>query len=442
MKNIILKYRDSACIDQAAIHKQADALHPFIMQMRAAVSKKYATPYGALYAPADTETINTIHAYAEQIRALNPSLLIVIGIGGSNLGTMAIIDALNGSYYNMLTRNLKILCADTIDQAYTSQLLAVAEQELKAGKRVILNIITKSGSTTETLVNGALFINLLRTYYDTKTVAESVIITTDAGSPLEAVAESHNYKIITIPTLIGGRYSVFSAVGLFPLALIGINIHDLCAGAVSMRDHCMSTDITHNISLVSALIIYNHMQQNITIIDSFVCTPRLATWGAWYRQLVGESLGKKYNLNGDCVETGITPTTSVGSTDLHSVAQLYLGGPRDKITVFISLADNNSTSTSLKVPSDFIPELFNFLEHKTINRISHDILAGVTAAYEAENRPFMQVIMPELNDFYLGQIMMFKIIEIIYIGYLLSINVFDQPAVELYKHETRRLLQP
>jgi len=218
---------------------------------------------------------------------------------------------------------------------------------------------------------------------------------------------------------------------------MGIDIRALCAGACTMREVCLESDICDNKAAISSALIFEQMAQKITILDTFIFSPNLALLGAWYRQLVGESLGKKENLSGKIVEIGITPTVSIGTTDLHSVAQLYLGGPRDIFTQFITI---RSESTKLHVPTGFIPEQFAFLENKSITLVKKAIFDGVAHAFTREQRPFIILELPEINSYYIGQFLMLKMCEIIYLAHLLEINPFDQPAVELYKKETHRLL--
>lgn len=413
-------------------HIQKQVLH-----VKQVLKEKYKTAYGALYAPEDKHAINACEELAREIRSRKPTMLILVGIGGSNLGAMAIGEALYGKFYNNLSPDIKLFCADTIDQEYTQALCTLAEKELRAGNQVILTIITKSGSTTETLINGALFINLLETYYTQEKLIRSVIIITDHDSPLWHQAKLKNYYLLEIPKEVGGRFSVFSAVGLLPLAILGIDIRALCAGACAMRELCLDNNLFDNPAALSSLLIFEQMAKKIHVLDLFIFSPNLALLGSWYRQLVGESLGKKEDLSGALVETGITPTVSIGTIDLHSVAQLYLAGPRDKFTQFIKI---DTESTNLTVPADFIPQQFAFLKNKSITAVKRALFDGTIHAFAQAKRPFTILELPEINSYYIGQFLMLKMCEIIYLANLLTINPFDQPAVELYKKETQRLL--
>lgn len=410
---------------------------PEIKKITQELSKGYNTPYAALNLPNDIENLKNIQEVATSYINLRPSLLILIGIGGSNLGTLAVFEALYGKLYNSIAPDIKFYCADTIDNDMLSDLLDLTENELKQNRTVIITIVTKSGTTTETLINSALFINLIKKYHP-HNYYNYIVTITDKDSPLWLIAEKERYQILEIPKLVGGRYSVLSAVGLFPLAVLGISIDKLISGARDMLKICTSEKVDENFAALSAAITYKFFLQSINIHDTFIFSPDLAMLGAWYRQLVGESLGKSHDLCGNLVETGITPTVSIGTADLHSVAQLYLGGPRDKITTFVHFCIE---SNKLIIPDEHVIKPISKLANKSVTYVKNIIFNAVTKAYEIEKRPFMIITLSGKNAYSLGQFIMMKMCEIIYLGSLLKVNVFDQPAVEIYKQESRRALE-
>ena len=172
--------------------------------------------------------------------------------------------------------------------------------------------------------------------------------------------------------------------------------------------------------------------------DNFIFAPQLESVGKWYRQLMGESIGKETDLTGTTVHTGITPTVSVGSVDLHSVTQLYLGGPRDKVTTFVSTAAHDSDA---KVPADqMFPTLVEHLGGVSASKIMNAILQGVKKTYKSQGLPFMEIELESVSPREIGAFFQFKMIEMMYLGKLLNINTFDQPQVELYKIETKKIL--
>lgn len=434
MKNLIFDYKNSL-INIKELSKYSEKIISTISKIRDDFQKSYNTVYASLYLPHDPDLIIEVKNKAKKFKQIEPSMIILIGIGGSNLGSLAVFNALKGIYYNQKNPSISFYCADTIADDYIGSLLELAESELEKGNHIVLIIVSKSGTTTETIVNASCFIELLKRYKSD--YQKYIMAITDKDSALWYVAIQNNYDFLEIPKLVGGRFSIFSAAGLFPLEMIGIDIDELKSGAYDIQKISLNEDISENYSALSALIIYEHFRSGKNMSDLFIFSPDLALLGSWYRQLVAESLGKKHDLNDNEIEIGITPIVSIGTTDLHSMTQLYLGGPRDKITTFVSiLRESEVISIQENNISNILPVLIN----KTITGVKQTILEGVKLAYEKEERPFMSIILPEKNAYFLGQFMMMKIIETIYLGSLLNINAFDQPAVELYKEETRRIL--
>ena len=267
------------------------------------------------------------------------------------------------------------------------------------------------------------------------TATDRFVAITDESSRLwdEAIAQS--IAVLPIPATVGGRYSVLSAVGLFPLATVGIDVVQLLQGARELLDHCLEE---HSYAAESAAVLALQLKQGFAINDNFLFHPELESLGRWYRQLMGESIGKEHDVRGEVVHTGITPTVSLGSTDLHSVGQLYLGGPKDKLTTFVSALP----SGGLGLPQErLFPQLLPMLNGKTAEDIMHAILEGTKIAYQKAGLPYMEVVLDAIDERSLGAFLQFKMLEMMYLGTLLNVNSFDQPNVEAYKIETKRLLE-
>jgi len=387
--------------------------------------------------PADTDLIPKIMALVKEKKMLKPKIIVVIGIGGSNLGTMAIQQALYGQFYNEQDPDIKVYYADTVDSDYILDILLLVEQELQKGNQIILNVVSKSGKTTETIANFEVFLHMLKSYRPND-YKKYIAVTTDQDSPLWKLAQEENFSCLSIPKNVGGRYSVFSAVGLFPLAMIGIDIEKLQTGAGEMVDLCLDEDVEKNPAATTASILYTYYKKGIYIHDMFFFSVDLYALGMWYRQLLAESIGKQRNLSGDEVNVGITPTISIGSTDLHSMTQLRLGGPNNTLTTFVSVLENKS---NVPVPClKKFEKLVASIQCKSLSSIMDSIFEGVKKAYTKKKRAFMTIELPEKSERYIGQFMQMQMMTIIYLGYLLDINPFDQPHVELYKQETRKLL--
>jgi len=424
-------------IDLQEIKKVNEGLQEELEQIETSVTKKYETEYASLSLPSDVQMHSEVKKLiAQKKKELNPQVLVVIGVGGSNLGTIAVHQVLQGFLYNELSPKIKLYFVDSIDADYTASVLHLVEQELKQNKNVLVNVVTKSGTTTETVVNFELFLQLLKKYKPNQ-YAQHIVATTDRGSKLWEWAQKEGVATLEVPKRAGGRYSVFSPVGLFPLGFVGVDIDQLCAGAQKMVEQSLQKDIEHNCAALSAATIFAAYKKGLTIHDTFLFSKDLRAVGEWYRQLVGESLGKKVDRAGAVVHAGITPTTSIGTVDLHSVLQLYLAGPRDKFTTFVTIENTNS----LQVPQ--FEEFEAFVAHvqgKPLQEIKKAIVQGVQRAYQHEKRPFGHIELPEKNEFCLGQFLQMKMVELMFLGYLMKVNPFDQPQVELYKKETREVL--
>jgi glucose-6-phosphate isomerase len=428
---------DAALIEDATFEIAERHLEMEANVLRQARTQNYDSPYAFLNLPYDDALGQSVSRVAQATLALEPSMLIVIGIGGSNLGTKAVHDALNGIFYNELNATLKVYFADTTDPDMLTALVRIMETQLKQDRAVILNIVSKSGTTTETVANAALLLDLLKKYKK-DSYHKYVVATTDENSKLWQVAQQEKFAALAIPANVGGRYSVMSAVGLFPLAMLGIDIKQLHEGARDITDSCLELSVEENPAARSATTIFGQYGKNIFIHNTFLFASELESLGKWYRQLVGESLGKEKNKAGRVVHVGITPTVAIGSTDLHSLAQLYLGGPYDTFTTFVTYA---SFATDITIPP--APELKSLdtnTQGLSLTHIMDAIARGVKVAYRNELRPFIAIELPEPSAYALGQFMQWKMIETVYLAYLLDLNPFDQPNVELYKRETRKIL--
>lgn len=437
MKSITVGYKESCGVDQVQLDEFSQQLKPEVERVKEAFSQEYKTEYASLNVPADHTMVKKVCEVVQAKKQLKPTTLVVIGIGGSNLGTKAVQEALLGRFYNEQQPATTIYYADTTDTDYIYDIILLCEQDLQKGHAIVLNVVSKSGTTTETIANFQVLLHVLKQYKPAD-YHEYVVATTDKGSKLWALAQQENFTCLEIPKNVGGRFSVFSPVGLFPLGMIGIDINQLVEGAQSVLPSCVNSDIANNYAALSAAVLFTQYKKNVRIHDTFLFSNDLQGIGAWYRQLVGESIGKQCDKKKKEVRVGITPTVSVGSTDLHSVGQLYFGGPKNMFTTFVGVHKNKS---ELPVPGfENFEQLVANIQGKTVPHIMDAILRGTQQAYKSNQLPFIAVTLPEKNPFFVGQFLQYKMVEIIYLGYLLEINPFDQPQVELYKKETRELL--
>lgn len=362
--------------------------------------------------------------------------IVVVGIGGSNLGTIAVVEAVLGKYHNQKSGKPLVFFSDTVDPTAMKDLALIVTGLLKKKKTVIVNGVSKSGGTTETIANFEVLIALLKKY--DKNWKKHIVVTTDEGSGFWEVAKNEGFERLSIPKKVGGRFSVLSSVGQYPLRVIGIDVDSLLKGASDMRKICLIADILKNPAMQRAAMIHHHYTQGRNIADMFLFSCELESVGRWYRQLMGESIGKEWDAAGkERLFAGITPTVSVGSTDLHSMAQLYLGGPQDKFTTFVSVQEG---------PKVIVPKtegynrLVQDIQGKELKDIMDAILFGVTTAFEKGKRPFCRINLKDLSEYQIGALMQLHMMEMMYLGRLMGVNPFDQPNVEAYKVETRRIL--
>ena len=409
-------------------------LAPYIETLKGVAEMgDYSVPESSINLSTDEDSKEAVEKLIEDKVTATLKYIFLIGIGGSNLGTKAIYDALPSDTYNG-----KILkCIDTVNERTLNEVQVIIS-ELESPDELLLISVSKSGGTTETIANTEIVLALAIEKWGSDILKRLVIITDD-GSAYEKEARSKNISVLTMPIAIGGRYSVFTAVGLFPLAALGVSITELLDGAQTMRTACLYTDIMSNPAAQSALVAYQSYQHGQIIHDTFVFNPELESLGKWYRQLLGESLGKTVNGGGDTARVGFVPTVSVGSTDLHSVGQLYLGGPARTLTTFVyaSTVSNVHTTPTERTFETLAP----MVTGKTTTEIMVAILNGTKTAYNNQSLPFMEIIFDDITPFELGAFMQFKMMEMMYLGRLFGVDAFNQPAVELYKLETKRILE-
>ncbi|HJM68384.1 MAG TPA: hypothetical protein QGF02_00405 [Candidatus Babeliales bacterium] len=417
------EYQKTALIASDVVQKQVKDLKSELAHMNDALQKKYDSEFASLYCPFDEEMITQVKQLVSVKLRLKPTLLVIVGIGGSNLGTRAVIKA--------LPHGIEVLFVDTVDPDRLHSIMLRVEKVLTAGQEILINVISKSGTTTEVAVNFKILYGLLKAYRPTN-YKDFIVVTTGKESELAAIAKLESFDMLEIPKQVGGRYSIFSAVGLFPLLFAGINIDQLLIGARSAVEGSLNS--TDDTAVTSAVLMYENSKNGCAVHNFFLFATRLEFLGKWYRQLMGESIGKE-NDEGKAV--GIIPMTSIGSVDLHSVAQLYLAGPHNIYTSFVTVANFDH---HIKIPSTVFPKLDPIANGKYLTEIMHAISKGTQQAYIDRSNPFCSYTLPTINAEVLGWFMQTQMIQMMLLGKLLRVNPFTQPNVEKYKIRTREIL--
>jgi glucose-6-phosphate isomerase len=409
-------------IPDEVIVATGERLRSYIAELSAAAGdRRWSKPENCLSLATDQALLDDlVHCRAKKIKN-NLKYVVVIGIGGSSLGAKAVYDALNTVRDPVVAKSRpQLIFLDSIQPARLAALSAGWEKALVKPEEILVVVITKSGHTIETVVNTEIVLqSLQRLLVD---VTDQVVVITTTDSLLGQLAVQRHLPCLPIPHVLSGRFSVFSAVGLFPLLAGGLDIVGLREGASAALTAGLSTDWLNNPALVSAAILYHHQQAGRSLVDHFLFAPELATWGQWCRQLMAESLGK----NG----TGITPLVSVGSTDLHSMTQLHLAGPPDKVIVFAAVEHQQDLTVP---PGDMFDGWAGRLVGRSTREINQSLYAAATRAYQEAAVPFLEVAIDELNAHSLGELLQWKMLETIFLAKLLEVNAFDQPAIEGYK---------
>lgn len=425
----------NAQMEKSEVAAKAAQLKPYLDKLCQIRSGGYNYPESFINLPFDKDMIALSEKMAEEKGGKDLKYIVIVGIGGSNLGALALYEAIFGKLHIAKAGYPKILFLDTNDQNTFEDVKEILSG-VKDKNDFLINIISKSGATTETVAN----FEALRHFLESKfgDIKDRVVATTDMNSKLWDAAQKRGFSVLEIPQKVGGRFSVFSAVGIFPLMLAGVDVGKLFQGAKTALELGLEYDSDKNLSLASAIIAFFHYKNGLNINNSFFFNPNFEGVGKWYRQLLAESLGKREDRNGNIVNIGITPIVSVGSIDLHSMAQLFLGGPKDKLTTFVYSPFENG----VVVPEDILLEgLVENIAGKSFAKIMSAIYEGVKKSYTDNMLPFIEIIFPSIDEYVVGYFMQFKMLEVIFLAELLNVDAFNQPAVEEYKEETRRLLR-
>ncbi|MBS5803395.1 MAG: glucose-6-phosphate isomerase [Brachyspira sp.] len=383
------------------------------------------------------ETLWYVKEYASMIKDRFENIL-VLGIGGSALGGIAVTEALLKPYWNLLTEERReglprIFFLDNIDPDAISSLLDILDL-----KKTLVNVITKSGSTAETMSQFMIVKDRLEKELG-DTYRYNFVATTDKKTGvLRQIAEQEGYKTFVVPDDVGGRFSVFSAVGLLPLALVGIDIDAIVNGVKDMDLALKNTDIRENIAAQNALIHYlmdTKKGKNLSVMMPY--SSRLKYVSDWYVQLWAESLGKNKDKNGADVNIGPTPIKALGATDQHSQIQLYNEGPNNKVINFIRVEEFDTT---LEIPRIFEYTGIGYLGGKTINQLINAEADSTRVALSDYCRPTVTITLPKVDGYNVGQLLYMLEVQTAIAGELYNINTFNQPGVEQAKNYTYALM--
>lgn len=379
------------------------------------------------------EIIKELKATAEELKDKFDNI-VILGIGGSALGNIAVQTAINDPYYNMFAeaRNgyPRLFVSDNVDPDGIKAMVDKLDIE-----KTVFNVISKSGSTAETMSQFLLLRDLVADAVGEDKVGEHFIATTskDSGYLIE-IAKRENMKTFHIPDNVGGRFSVLTPVGLLSAAFTGVDIEQLLAGAAYMDKISREADFWDNPALINGLIHYLAYKKGKVMSVMMPYSDRLKDLADWYRQLWAESLGKEVNRDGEVVNVGPTPIKALGATDQHSQAQLYMEGPYDKIVTFLEV---ENFENELEIPAAYEDLAgLGYLGGHSFAELINTEKKATELALNKRKRMNQTIYVPEVNEFTLGQLFYFFEFQTAVAGELFDINAFNQPGVELGKNYT------
>ncbi|MGL4992454.1 MAG: glucose-6-phosphate isomerase [Sarcina sp.] len=378
----------------------------------------------------DKDEFARIKKAAEKIKS-DSEILIVIGIGGSYLGARAAIEMLNSNFYNILDNNTRktprvIYAGNNISSAYMNDLLQVID-----GKDISLNVISKSGTTTEPAIAFRILKEYMEKKYGKDGAKARIYATTDAKKgALKGLADEEGYEQFVVPDSVGGRFSVLTAVGLLPIAVSGISIDEMMNGANDARIEYSNPNIQENdcYKYVAARHSLYSKGKTTEILVNY--EPNLQYFGEWWKQLYGESEGKDGK--------GIFPASVNFSTDLHSMGQYIQDGRRNLFETIINI-EKPKCEIIIEANEDNADGL-NFLAEKTMDFVNKKAFEGTLLAHNDGGVPNIVVNVPEVSPYYFGKLVYFFEKACGISGYVLGVNPFDQPGVEAYKKNMFALL--
>jgi glucose-6-phosphate isomerase len=378
------------------------------------LSRKYAEmDFLDLY-KADVSSIKEAGKYA---RGFDNFLLL--GIGGSALGPRSILEAL--SPFHNLRRKPGVFIYDNVDPMTLKTILDIADL-----KNTIINVISKSGSTAETIASFMIIWQKLKE--QSLKPQDHIIVTTDPEKGnLRRIVREHDLRSLSIPPGAGGRYSVLSAVGLLLAEAVGLDSQEFLKGAGDIHKICINKDLWSNPALLFASCLYlMHQKKDRSITVMFPYADRLKPFSEWFCQLWAESLGKQGK--------GLTPYPSVGTTDQHSQLQLWMQGPQDKVVVFLAVEDYGEDIEMPKVFEDM--EGLSYLSGHSLGELIKIEQEASEIALTKNGRPNITIKIPQIDAYHIGQLFHFFELATAMTGFLLDINPFDQPGVEEGKNLT------
>lgn len=396
--------------------------------------------------PMRSEHVGSIKDLVNELRPATDNL-IVLGIGGSALGNIALQAALNGATYNLLPREQRapggaprLFVLDNVDPQVVGATFDDVRRSDPGLKRTIVNVISKSGETAETAAQFLIARSMLKDALGKDYARHIVAVTDPSAGTMRRICDAEGYATLPVPDGVGGRFSVLSPVGLFSAAMCGIDIDALLDGAAAMDKRCSSTDITSNPAAQLALVLMELYRKGKFNHVLMPYSNGLYSLADWYRQLWAESLGKRVDREGNEVFVGPTPIKALGATDQHSQVQLYREGPNDKVIGFMQVEQfEHDVTIPDDLPAEAVEQL-QYLAGSTLGTLLNAEKQATEFALVQSQRPNFTIRFPRVNAYHVGEFLQLWMITTAYAGLMLNIDAYDQPAVETGKLATFGLM--
>lgn len=392
--------------------------------------------------PMRSEHLQRVRAFASE-RAGRFDNLLVLGIGGSALGNIALHAALNPATWNLLPADARpgprLFVLDNVDPERVAALLDWIETHGGGLSRTLVNVISKSGETAETAAQFLILRDALARALGATDAAKRIVAITDPEKgTMRSICDREGYATLPVPEGVGGRFSVLSPVGLFSAAMCGVDIEALLAGAADMDRRCASPSLAENPAAVLASLLVSLARDKGKAVHVMLpYSDALFLLADWWRQLWAESLGKRLDREGREVFAGFTPVRALGATDQHSQIQLYREGPNDKVVCFLEV---ESFRSDVETPSGAGVEALAYLEGATLGALLNAEKRATEYALVESQRPNLTIRFPALDAHRVGQFLWLWQMATAIAGELLNVDAYDQPAVETGKQATFGLM--
>lgn len=401
-------------------------------------------PLRSEHVNAVTNTADEVRAYfAESSPGKRCKHMIVLGIGGSALGNIAVQSALRAHTHNLTSCKQRVgprlYVLDNVEPYYVGDTMRMLEQRDPGLEHTMVNVISKSGETAETAAQFMIFRQWLRDHLGEERAANHIVAITDPRQgTMRSIVDAEGYRNLPVPDGVGGRFSVLSPVGLFSAAMAEIDINAMLDGAAEMDQRCSNETLTENPAALLAWLLMTFAERGKSNHVLMPYSNRLYDLADWFRQLWAESLGKRVDLEGREVFAGSTPIKALGTTDQHSQVQLYREGPNDKVFGLVEVEDFGNSDVT--IPSTLDVESLSYLHGKTLGQLLNAEKRATEFALVESERPNFTIQMPRLGEYEVGQFIQLWEVVTAYAGVLLNINAYDQPAVETGKVATFGLM--